>query len=174
MRALFTLHDAAAWLPGSRLVGDGATLIARVHTDTRSLKAGDFFVALKGDNFDAHDFLPQARAAGARAAVAEQGLAAAGLMGLEVPHSLRALGELAAGGLIDTSVRTISGASMGASEEQACISDMARAAASFSPRSRTMVRASTTPPQAARPCRKRRPTRWPASTAKAQPMLVTT
>lgn len=32
----------------------------RVHTDTRSLQAGDFFVALKGERFDAHDFLPQA------------------------------------------------------------------------------------------------------------------
>ena len=32
----------------------------RVHTDTRSLQAGDLFVALKGERFDAHDFLPQA------------------------------------------------------------------------------------------------------------------
>ena len=68
----------------------------------------------------------------------------------------------------------ISGASMGAIEVQAIISDMARAAWSFSARSRTMVRASTTPPQAARPCRKRSSTSWPASAAKAQPMLATT
>ena len=68
----------------------------------------------------------------------------------------------------------ISGASMGAIEVQAIISDMARAAWSFSARSRTMVRASTTPPHAASPCRKRRPTKCPASTAKAQPILVTT
>ena len=44
---------------------------------------------------------------------------------------------------------------MGAIEVQAIISDMARAAWSRSARSRTMVRASTTPPQAASPCRKR-------------------
>jgi hypothetical protein len=68
----------------------------------------------------------------------------------------------------------ISGASMGAIEVQAIISDMARAAWSFSARSRTMVRASTTPPQAASPCRKRRAMRWPASAAKAQPMLAAT
>ena len=67
-----------------------------------------------------------------------------------------------------------SGASIGAMDVQAIISDMARAAWSFSARSRTMVRASTTPPQADRPCRKRSSTRCPASAANAQPMLVTT
>ena len=36
-----------------------------VSTDSRSLAAGDIFVALQGDNFDGHDFLPQAVAAGA-------------------------------------------------------------------------------------------------------------
>jgi len=92
-----SLAQAQKWITGARLVGAPDALCARVHTDTRSLQPGDLFVALRGERFDAHDFLPQARAAGARAAVAEQGLAAAGLMGLEVPHSLRALGELAAG-----------------------------------------------------------------------------
>jgi hypothetical protein len=66
----------------------------------------------------------------------------------------------------------ISGASIGAIEVQAIISDMARAAWSRSARSRTMVRASTTLPQAANPCRKRRRTSCPAAAAKAQPTLV--
>ena len=92
-----SLAQAQKWITGARLVGAPDALCARVHTDTRSLQPGDLFVALRGERFDAHDFLPQAQVAGARAAVAEQGLAAAGLEGLEVPHSLRALGELAAG-----------------------------------------------------------------------------
>ena len=83
-------------LAGARVVGDlSAVHTTRVHTDTRSLQAGDLFVALQGERFDAHDFLPQARAAGAVAAVAQQGLAAAGLPGVEVPDSRLALGELA-------------------------------------------------------------------------------
>ena len=83
-------------LAGARVVGDlSAVRAKRVHTDTRTLQAGDLFVALKGDRFDAHDFLPQARAAGAVAAVAQQGLAAACLPGVEVPDSRLALGELA-------------------------------------------------------------------------------
>ena len=95
-----TLQQVFAWIqsrePRARLVGDGATPLARVHTDTRTLQPGDLFVALRGERFDAHDFLAQARASGAVAALAERGLQAAGLPGIEVPDSLQALGHLAA------------------------------------------------------------------------------
>ena len=95
--AMFTLAQAAAWVPGARLVGEGATPIARVHTDTRTLAEGDLFVALRGERFDANDFLADAKARGAVAAVAHHGLAQAGLPGLEVPDSLAALGAIAHG-----------------------------------------------------------------------------
>ena len=94
--SLFTLADAAALLPGATLVGDPDTPILRVHSDTRSLRAGDLFVALRGDHFDAHAFLPQAQAAGAAAVLAEHGIADAGLAGLQVADSLAALQQLAA------------------------------------------------------------------------------
>lgn len=94
---MMTLGQAHQWVAGSRLVGNAATPIGRVHTDTRTLAAGDLFVALKGENFDAHDFLAGAKAAGAVAAIAHGGLEAAGLAGLEVPDSLAALGALARG-----------------------------------------------------------------------------
>ena len=38
-----------------------------VSTDTRTLIAGNIFIALRGERFDAHDFLDQAVAAGATA-----------------------------------------------------------------------------------------------------------
>ena len=66
-------------LSGAQVVGTLPQRLNRVHTDTRSLQPGDLFVALKGDTFDAHDFLPQAAAAGAVAAVAKQGLDSADL-----------------------------------------------------------------------------------------------
>ena len=94
---MMTLAEVHALLPGSRLIGDGTVLVSRVHSDTRSLRAGDLFVALRGERFDAHDFLPQARAAGAVAALAERGIAEAGLPGLLVDDSRIALGTLAAG-----------------------------------------------------------------------------
>jgi UDP-N-acetylmuramoyl-tripeptide--D-alanyl-D-alanine ligase len=92
---MMTLAQAHALVPGSVLVGDGATEIGRVHSDTRSLRAGDLFVALKGERFDAHDFLAQAEANGAVAALAERGLEAAGLAGLQVSDTQTALTTLA-------------------------------------------------------------------------------
>jgi len=96
---MMTLRQAHALIhpriPSARLVGDGDVALQRVHTDTRSLQAGDLFVALKGERFDANAFLDQARAGGAAAAVAHGGLEAAGLPGIEVPDSLAALGALA-------------------------------------------------------------------------------
>jgi UDP-N-acetylmuramoyl-tripeptide--D-alanyl-D-alanine ligase len=92
---MMTLAQAHALLPGSVLVGDGTTELGRVHSDTRSLRAGDLFVALKGENFDAHDFLAQARASGAVAALAQRGLQEAGLPGLVVADTQKALTELA-------------------------------------------------------------------------------
>ncbi|NCT84851.1 MAG: UDP-N-acetylmuramoyl-tripeptide--D-alanyl-D-alanine ligase [Comamonadaceae bacterium] len=91
-----TLAQAQRLLPGSTLVGDGATGFSRVHSDTRTLRAGDLFVALRGERFDANDFLGEAKAAGAVAALAERGLVEAGLPGLLVPDAKAALGQLAA------------------------------------------------------------------------------
>jgi UDP-N-acetylmuramoyl-tripeptide--D-alanyl-D-alanine ligase len=97
MTAMMTLADAVSLIPGAVLVGDGARAIGRVHTDTRTLQAGDLFVALHGERFDAHDFLPQAKAAGAVAALASRGLDEAGLDGARVADPLEALQALAAG-----------------------------------------------------------------------------
>ncbi|HZT56300.1 MAG TPA: Mur ligase family protein, partial [Burkholderiaceae bacterium] len=92
---MMTLAQAHALLPDSTLVGDSATELLRVHSDTRSLQRGDLFVALRGERFDAHDFLAQARASGAAAALAERGLAEAGLSGLQVADTQAALTSLA-------------------------------------------------------------------------------
>jgi len=94
---MMTLGLAHALLPGSTLHGDPATPIARVHTDTRTLQAGDCFVALRGERFDAHDFLPQASASGAVAVIAQRGVADSGLPGLTVSDTRAALSMLAAG-----------------------------------------------------------------------------
>jgi UDP-N-acetylmuramoyl-tripeptide--D-alanyl-D-alanine ligase len=92
---MMTLAQAHTMLPGSALVGDAATVILRVHSDTRTLKSGDLFVALKGERFDGHDLLADAKARGAVAALAQPGLAEAGLAGLVVADTQRALEDLA-------------------------------------------------------------------------------
>ncbi|MEZ7848270.1 MAG: UDP-N-acetylmuramoyl-tripeptide--D-alanyl-D-alanine ligase [Polaromonas sp.] len=93
---MMTLAQAQQHLPMATGVGDVSVRFSRVHTDTRSLRAGDLFVALKGERFDAHDFLSQAVSHGAVAALAEHGLADAGVPGLQVPDAKAALGQLAA------------------------------------------------------------------------------
>lgn len=99
MNTMMTLQQAAQWVTGAQLVGDGAVALQRVHTDTRTLQPGDLFVALKGERFDANDFLLDARVKGAVAALCSnaEALRAAGLPGLVVADSTRALGQLAAG-----------------------------------------------------------------------------
>ena len=93
------LTQIAAWLPQAQLAGDGAPCVQRVHTDTRSLQAGDLFVALKGERFNAADFFGAAAQQGASAvlcdASAAEQLAASGLPGLLVPDARLALGDLA-------------------------------------------------------------------------------
>jgi UDP-N-acetylmuramoyl-tripeptide--D-alanyl-D-alanine ligase len=91
---MFTLQQAADWI-GGRLVGDGGVPVQRVHSDTRTLQPGDLFVALKGERFDANDFLAEARAKGAVAAIAQPGKLPTGMPGIEVDDSKLALGELA-------------------------------------------------------------------------------
>ncbi len=97
---MMNLRQAQALLQAggipTRLVGDGEISFERVHTDTRSLQMGDLFVALKGERFDANDFLAAAKAAGAQAVIAHHGIDAALLPGLEVADSKLALGALAA------------------------------------------------------------------------------
>ena len=93
---MFTLTQAHAWLPGSTLVGDGAIALERVHSDTRTLRRGDLFVAICGERFDANDFLADAQGKGALAAIGHRGRIPAGFAGLEVDDSKLALGQLAA------------------------------------------------------------------------------
>jgi UDP-N-acetylmuramoyl-tripeptide--D-alanyl-D-alanine ligase len=94
---MMTLAQAQSWLPNGKLVGDPNTKINRVHTDTRNIASGDLFVALRGEKFDAQEFLAQAKAAGAMAAIAHAGLIEAGLPGIVVEDTRLALGTLAAG-----------------------------------------------------------------------------
>ena len=78
------------------LPGGGGRGYDRIWTDTRTLAPGDLFIALSGERFDGHAFLPQAAAAGARGAVVRRGTPPVpGLVLLEVDDPLHAFGDLA-------------------------------------------------------------------------------
>jgi UDP-N-acetylmuramoyl-tripeptide--D-alanyl-D-alanine ligase len=63
-----------------------------VSTDTRTLRAGELFVALKGPRFDGHEFLATAEQAGAAGALVERALAAR-LAQVVVPNTEAALAD---------------------------------------------------------------------------------
>lgn len=59
------LQDVAAWCGGALIAGVPASTITKVSTDTRSIGEGDAFFALRGENFNGHDFVEKAIEAGA-------------------------------------------------------------------------------------------------------------
>ena len=69
--------------------------VTGVSTDTRQLREGDLFVAIKGPNFDAHSLVAQAEEKGAVALVVEHSVDSA-LPQLVVKDSRLALGDLGA------------------------------------------------------------------------------
>jgi len=81
---------------GGRLLGADCR-IAGVSTDTRAVTAGQLFIALRGERFDAHDFLETAVTAGAAALlVADAARVPAGASAVLVDDTRLALGRLAA------------------------------------------------------------------------------
>lgn len=63
----FTLKEIASAVGGRILQGNPAASFTQVSTDTRKIRPGSIFVALKGERFDAHDFLADAISQGAAA-----------------------------------------------------------------------------------------------------------
>jgi len=70
-------------------------VVKGVSTDTRSLKKGELYIALKGDNFDGHDFISIAQTKGACAVVCSKNVDSS-LPVLKVNDTLIALQTLAA------------------------------------------------------------------------------
>jgi UDP-N-acetylmuramoyl-tripeptide--D-alanyl-D-alanine ligase len=92
---MMDLLEAAAVTGGSAAHGNPS--FTGVSTDSRSVGAGDLFVALAGENFDGHDYVAAAFERGAAAAVVRRGWAGAPQRPLlEVDSPLAALGALAA------------------------------------------------------------------------------
>lgn len=90
--------DELSFATGGHWVGTPPPSFHGVSTDTRTLTEGALFVALAGDRFDAHDFLAEAAARGARAALVKRSFAEKGsppIPVLAVDDTLRALGAVA-------------------------------------------------------------------------------
>ncbi|MCE9610122.1 MAG: UDP-N-acetylmuramoyl-tripeptide--D-alanyl-D-alanine ligase [Chthoniobacter sp.] len=93
-----TIQTITTWSGGRLVAGAGGEKVTVVCTDTRALKAGDFFIALRGENFDAHTFVSEAARRGAVGAMVEQAPADVPpeFAVVLVPDALAALQKLAA------------------------------------------------------------------------------
>jgi UDP-N-acetylmuramoyl-tripeptide--D-alanyl-D-alanine ligase len=66
-----TLSQIAQLAGASLSSGDGAAVINKISTDSRTIKPGELFVALRGENFEGHDFVETAAKAGATGALVD-------------------------------------------------------------------------------------------------------
>jgi UDP-N-acetylmuramoyl-tripeptide--D-alanyl-D-alanine ligase len=92
------IEKIAQWAGGRLAAGDAQDTVTIVCTDSRALKAGDLFVALRGDKFDGHAFTAEAAKRGAAGAIVEEYPAdlPSGFAVIVVSDTLRALQQLAA------------------------------------------------------------------------------
>jgi UDP-N-acetylmuramoyl-tripeptide--D-alanyl-D-alanine ligase len=101
---MMSLSTIAVWTHG-RLLGADAE-ITGVAIDTRELQPGDLFVAIKGERVDGHDYLAEAAARGAVAALVTHKLDS-DLPQLVVNDAELALGDLASAVRAQRNVRVV-------------------------------------------------------------------
>ena len=94
---MFDLQNLASWLPEVIVFGGDEGRFTGVTTDSRQVRPGDLYIALRGERFDGHDFIDAAIAAGAAGVASEVRFERAGVLTLWVPDTRLALGALAAG-----------------------------------------------------------------------------
>src|SRR4051794_13375872 len=88
----------AEYCGGRVASGDGTRICKRTSTDSRQIQTDDLFVALVGERFDAHEFVPQVARAGAAAVLVNRtpyNAAALPCAVIEAPDTLAALQQLA-------------------------------------------------------------------------------
>jgi UDP-N-acetylmuramoyl-tripeptide--D-alanyl-D-alanine ligase len=101
---MMSLSAIAVWTHGRLLGGD--TEITGVAIDTRKLRTGDLFVAIKGERVDGHDYLAEAAARGAVAALVTRKVDSA-LPQVLVDDTALALGDLASAVRAQRDVRVV-------------------------------------------------------------------
>lgn len=97
---MFTVKDVLGAVKGKLLSGDPEEILTGISTDTRRIKNGELFVAIKGGNFDGHSFILDAVAKGAGGVLVQEG----GITNanfklpdtafMSVDDSIRALGDI--------------------------------------------------------------------------------
>ena len=90
----FTLAQAAAWTKGE---AKGEAVLSAVTTDSRQIPENALFLPLRGERFDAHDFIGKAVGGGAAAVVSHRANEDYPVPALYVENTAQALLDLAGG-----------------------------------------------------------------------------
>jgi UDP-N-acetylmuramoyl-tripeptide--D-alanyl-D-alanine ligase len=93
------LEQIAEFAGATISAGDANISVTRISTDSRTIKRGEFFVALRGEKFDGHRFVEAAATAGAAGAMVEtswNGAVPDGFVILRAADTLQAYQALAA------------------------------------------------------------------------------
>lgn len=102
----FTIGDILKAAKGHRVEGNSKKrrrvegnfnfVIGGISTDTRTLKQGDLFIALSGERFDGHDFIPQAISRGAAGVIVSRNVGKLPVSNIIlVEDTTQALGDIA-------------------------------------------------------------------------------
>jgi UDP-N-acetylmuramoyl-tripeptide--D-alanyl-D-alanine ligase len=67
-----TVRDIVQATEGKLLSGSGNAVVGGLSVDSRTIKPGEFFIAIRGSNFNGHDFIPDAAEKGASGLIVEQ------------------------------------------------------------------------------------------------------
>ena len=96
-----TVKEVSSAINGSQISGSPDEFVKGLSTDSRKMKPGHIFLALKGERYDGHNFLKNAINAGAMGVIVESDstiakkLVNANLVVINVSSTLKALGDLA-------------------------------------------------------------------------------
>ncbi|MEY3695237.1 MAG: UDP-N-acetylmuramoyl-tripeptide--D-alanyl-D-alanine ligase [Pseudomonadota bacterium] len=88
-----SLNELLSVVPGATLTAPAS--FSGVTTNSKTVEAGNLFVALRGERFDAHDFIEDVAALGAAAVVVERLPDGLPIPALIVPDTRYALGQIA-------------------------------------------------------------------------------
>jgi len=94
---MFSVKEILEETEGRLISGKPSVVFSGVSTDTRAIERGSLFIAIKGPNFDGHDFISEAAKKGANGAVVSRDLPSpnADLAIIRVEDTVKAFGGIA-------------------------------------------------------------------------------
>lgn len=94
---MFALNELLAATQGRLAHGKNKAQVMGISIDSRTIRPGEAFIAIKGDNFDGHDFIAEAIKKGASCVISGPGTRnkEPGTVFIEVRDTIKALGDIA-------------------------------------------------------------------------------